>query len=204
MDIGEAGTAVRHKLAEIQRGLFIADDGETVDFRGSIPTWRNIELVRVSGGPSVWQWAFLAFAGLLACAWLVGSAVRGVGLRRRSRLAIDREPIGPRRWRRLGSAVATLTAILTLATIAVLAAMPGLVDSGFIGWLELPLAQRLLLHLPFALAVVGGCLVALGAVGWVRAWWSGQLRVQHATLTAATALFLAQLTAWRLIGWGFA
>ena len=50
---------VRHRLAEVEPGLFLADNGETLDLRGHVPTWRNLRLVRVSGGPSPWQWAIL-------------------------------------------------------------------------------------------------------------------------------------------------
>jgi hypothetical protein len=38
--------------------------------------------------------------------------------------------------------------VLTLGTIALLAALPALVDPGFLGWFELPVAQRLVFHLP--------------------------------------------------------
>ncbi len=82
--------------------------------------------------------------------------------------------------------------------------MPGLVDSGFLGWLEFPMPLRLVLHLPLALAVVGGFLIAITAVAWVRGWWTGAARLRNATLAIATALFLAQLGAWHLIGWGVA
>jgi hypothetical protein len=55
----EAEAPVRHRLAEVEPGLFLADNGETLDLRGQVPTWRNLRLVRVSGGPSRWQWAIL-------------------------------------------------------------------------------------------------------------------------------------------------
>ena len=41
------------------------------------------------------------------------------------------------------------------ATVALLAWMPGLVDAGFLGWLDLSPAERLALHLPLAVAVLG-------------------------------------------------
>ncbi len=80
--------------------------------------------------------------------------------------------------------------------------MPGLVDSGFLGWLEFPLALRLAAHLPLALAIAGACTVALVAAGWVRRWWSSAVRLQYAALAVATIALLAQLYAWRLVGWG--
>ena len=198
------GDAQRYLLSEIEPGLFIADDGEMLDLRGSIPTWRNIELVRVSGGPAMWQWAVLAFVGLVAGAWLVSAIVGALRRRRSDRLGVDREPAGRGRWRRVASALAALTAMLTLATIGLLAWIPGLIDSGFIGWLEMPMPLRLALHLPLALAAVGGCFVAIIAVGWARRSWSGVASLRLATFSMATAVLVAQLGAWRLIGWGFA
>jgi hypothetical protein len=80
--------------------------------------------------------------------------------------------------------------------------MPGLVDSGFLGWLNLPIAERLAFHLPLALAVLGGCTVALGAAGWVGRWWPSAVRQQYAALAVAAVALLVQLASWRLIGWG--
>ena len=41
-----------------------------------VPTWRNLRLVRVSGGPSSWQWGILGAAALIAVIWLVAAPVR--------------------------------------------------------------------------------------------------------------------------------
>jgi hypothetical protein len=46
--------------------------------------------------------------------------------------------------------------------------------------------------------------MALVAVGWVRGRWTGLARIQHAAFAVATALLVAQLAVWGLIGWGFA
>jgi CubicO group peptidase (beta-lactamase class C family) len=48
----DTGPLVRHRLAEVAPGLFLADNGETLDLRGKVPTWRNLRLVRVAGGPA--------------------------------------------------------------------------------------------------------------------------------------------------------
>ena len=105
-------------------------------------------------------------------------------------------------WRRLTGATAALTATFALGTITLVAAVPGLVDSGFLGWLEFPLGQRMALHLPLAFfaATVGP--VTLGAFGRVRRWWSGAIRVRYAALVLASVVLAAQLAAWHLIGWG--
>ena len=80
-------------------------------------------------------------------------------------------------------------------------AMPGLVDSGYIGWLELPLVERLALHLPLALAAAVACMVVLAIAGLRGRWWSRGEMLQYGALAAATAVVVVQLAAWRLIGW---
>ena len=47
----ESGTPDRLRLSEIEPGLFLAENGETLDLRGVPPTWRNIELVRACRRP---------------------------------------------------------------------------------------------------------------------------------------------------------
>jgi hypothetical protein len=92
--------------------------------------------------------------------------------------------------------------LLILANAGLVALLPGLVDSGFLGWLDLPLAERLALHLPLILAVVAAGTVALAALGWVGRWWSTAVRLQYAALAIAAMAFVGQLAVWRLIGWG--
>jgi hypothetical protein len=92
--------------------------------------------------------------------------------------------------------------VLVLGNVALLVAAPGLVDSGFLGWLELPVALRLALHLPFALAVLAGCTVALTVVGWWRTWWTGAALARYAVLGVAGVAVTGQLAVWHLVGWG--
>jgi len=83
-----------------------------------------------------------------------------------------------------------------------LVAITGLVDSGFLGWLEFPIGQRLLLHLPLALTFAAGCLVVLTAVGWTRRRWGRAGALRYVGLAAASVALVVQLAAWHLIGWG--
>ena len=89
-----------------------------------------------------------------------------------------------------------------LGTVALLAWMPGLVDSGFLGWLDLSPAERLALHLPLAVAVLGASTVALVASGWIGRWWSSAVRLQYAALAVAAIALVPLLAGWHLIGWG--
>ena len=185
----------RHRLAEIEPGVFLADDRETLDLRGPIPTWRNFRLVRVSDGPSPWQWAILGAAALVALTWLGGALARTVRRSPASRTATSR-------WRGVAATVAGATALVVLAVVALLAWLPGLVDAGFLGWLELPPAERLALHLPLAVAVLGASTAALVAAGWIGRWWPSAVRLQYTALALAAVALGALLAGWHLIGWG--
>jgi len=186
----------------VEPGLFLADNGETLDLRGEDPTWASLRLVRVAGGPAPWQWAILGLAAILAAMWLVAAAVRMIR-RRHSPSGPTPDPAIARRWRPIAGAFAMVTAMLALLSVVMISAVPGLVDSGFLGWLELPMVFRLILHLPLGLAVVSACMVVLVAAGWVLRWWSSALRLQYTLLAVAAVAVVAQLAAWQLIGWGF-
>jgi hypothetical protein len=69
--------------------------------------------------------------------------------------------------------------------IALIAVVPGLVDSGFIGWLDFPPGQRLVWHLPLAVAVLMVALLAIGTIGWIQDWWARSVRLQYAGLFLA-------------------
>ncbi|MEU4293794.1 serine hydrolase [Kribbella sp. NPDC026596] len=194
----ETDSLIRHQLVEVAPGLFLADSGETLDLRGPDPRWQGLRLVRVAEGPAVWQWSILGTAALVAAAWLVAAAAREVR-RHRTRSASGERPAG---LRRIAALTPVVTAMLTIANVALLAWMPGLVDSGFLGWLDIPLAQRLALHLPLALAVLSASTLVLMTAGWALRWWSNALKLHYAVLAVASVTVIAQLATWHLIGWG--
>jgi hypothetical protein len=193
----ESGSLLRFRLVEVEPGIFLAANGETLDLAGPDISWRGLRLVRAAGGPAPWQWAVLLAAAAAATVWLVGSALRV--LRRGS--VVRRRPVG-RGWLRLAAAVGAVTAVLVLASVAILAWMPGLVDSGFIGWLQLPLAQRLALHLPAALALFALGWIVIAVAGRVGHWWPGSVAWLNTALAVGAAATVAQLAAWQLVGWG--
>ena len=195
----ETESLVRHRLAEVEPGLFLADNGETLDFRGQVRTWRNLRLVRVSGGPSSRQWAMLGAAALVALAWLVGALARTVRrvLGSRSSSAVPRT--GARRWRRVAALVASATALLTLLTVGILVSLPGLVDAGFQSWLDLSPTEWLVLYLPAAVALSGASTAVLAASGWIGHWWSRAVTLQYAALAGASVALVSLLAGWHLI-----
>jgi len=201
-EAGEETPPARHRLAELEPDLFLADNGEVLDLRGSTTTWRNIELVRASGGPSLWQWALLAVTAAIALLWMVAAAAQAISGRRRSASApAGRNRPDPRS--RATSALAFATALLALANVALLAGMPALVDSGFVGWIDVALPLRLALHLPLAVALLGPVLVGVVVVGLFQRRWHGVARARYASLAVVTTALVAQLASWGLIGWGF-
>ena len=198
----ETESLVRHRLAEVEPGLFLADNGETLDLRGHVPTWRNLRLVRVSGGPSRWQWAILGAAALVALTWLVAALARSIRRSAGSRSSSKRQRAATHRWGRVTTAlVASATALLMLATVALLAWIPGVVDvAGFQGGLDLSLGQRLVADLPLAVAVLGASTVVLAASGWTGRWWSRAVTLQYAALAVAAIALVPLLAGWHLIG----
>lgn len=200
-EVDEDGTAARLRLVEVKPDVFLADNGETLDLTGPTLRWRSFALVRVTGGPAPSQWAILVAVVLLTATWLVAAVARAIP-RIRSRSDSTLPPAPTTRWRGIAAAVTALTALLALANVGLVAAMPGLVDSGFLGWLELPLAERLALHLPLVMAVLSIGTVALAVAGWIGRWWSSAVRLQYAVLAGASSVLVVQLAAWRLIGLG--
>jgi CubicO group peptidase (beta-lactamase class C family) len=195
----------RHRLTEVQPGLFLADNGETLDFRASQAIWRNLKLIPVTNGPLPWQWLLLALVAVVSVAWFAGGLLAAVRRRRasarRPRALAD---AAGRRGRRLMSAIAGLTASASLLTIGIIASTPGLADAGFIGWLGMPTVQRLALHLPAVVAFLALSMIVFGAVGLARRWWTLRSGMGYVALTVAAALLTIQLLAWHLVGWALA
>jgi hypothetical protein len=158
-------------------------------------------MVKIEDGPSLWQKAILAGCALIFLSALLAYPVRGL-VRRIRRPATARVAAGTGPWARLGSILAVLTSLLGLLSIAMLAAIPLLIYSGFLGWLELPAWQRLLLHAPLALAITVAGLLALNVPAWMNRWWSLGDRVHYSVLTLISVALVVLLHQWHLIGLG--
>ena len=101
----------------------------------------------------------------------------------------------------MAAAVASATALLTLAMVTLVVFIPGLVDVGeFRGGLELSLAERLAANLPLAVAILGVSTVVLSASGWIGGWWSRAVTRQYAALAVAAIALVPLLAGWHLIG----
>jgi hypothetical protein len=79
-------------------------------------------------------------------------------------------------------------------------ALPMIIYSGFLGWLELPLWQRVLMHTPLAFLVTGASFLALNILAWKNRWWSLPERIRFLVFDLAFIVMLLFFSYWRLIG----
>jgi hypothetical protein len=202
-DASEDGTPVRHRLSEFQPGLFLAENGETLDLRGPSQRWRGVGLNPVTNGPLAGQWALPAVVVVVAAGWLVAGCAASLRPRRRSgRSSTVGAPTCGRIGRRLTTAIAAAAALAALVSVSTIRAVPGLVDVGFLGWMAFPLPVRLAFHLPLAVALLAAALAALLVAGALRHWWTPRIRPRDAALAVALTALAAQLASWHLVAWG--
>jgi hypothetical protein len=91
-----------------------------------------------------------------------------------------------------------------LLSIGLVVAIPMIIYSGFLGWLNLPLWQRLLMHAPFAFLVAGVGFLALNVPAWKNHWWPRGEKIYFLTFGLASVAVLLLLAQWQLIGLGLA
>jgi hypothetical protein len=166
-----ADAPIRHRLAEIKPGLFLADTGRRSTCGDRSPP----------GG------TFASFASRAA-------PPNGSGCSSGQ----PRSP-PPRGWS-TAALVASATALLILGNVALLAWVPGLVDTGFAGALDLSPAEQLAVHLPLALAVLGSSMLVLAPSGWIGRWWSRAVTLQYAALAGVAIALVPLLAAWHSLG----
>ena len=185
------------KLTEVAPGLFFASNGEALDLRGRVFTWRNIKLIKTGQGPVPWQKGVLWVCALFFLAGLLWLPVRGlVRLFRRA---------GPsaqvsRRWRSVRAVTVLLSSLGGLASIGLIFLMPLVVHSGFLGWMHLPFWVRALMHGPFVLLVFGGGFLAITATGWKNHWPIQSERIFSLVLAGAVVAMIGLLGYWHMIG----
>ena len=121
------------------------------------------------------------------------------GLIRRIRHAVPAAKPASR-WARLTPVLVVLTSLFGLLSIGMIAAIPMIIYSGFLGWLELLPWQRLLMHMPFAFLVAGVGFLALNVPAWKNHWWSRWERVYFLMFSLASVVVLLLLNQWSLIG----
>jgi CubicO group peptidase (beta-lactamase class C family) len=198
-DGSEDGTPVPHRLVEYSPGLFLADNGETLDLRPPTPSWRGLHLNPVTGGPLTVQWALLVLVAAAATGWLLMASTAAFRHHRTAN-PVPAGGGGARFGRGATAAVASVGALSALGTVAGIAMIPGLVDVGFLGSLPFQLPVRLLLHLPLVVSLLTVALVVVLATGAVLRWWGRRFRWRDTLLALALATLTILLTHWNLVG----
>ncbi len=178
-----------YPVVEIEPGLFIAFDGEAIDFRGPIVTVSNNKLERDSGVLQA-QNILLRLSGIgfvLAIVWNGAGLVRGI-IRRRKEPGMRSPKL---HWlEKSTNTTITLGSLLALVTISTLFKFPILLYSG------VPLPQRGLpidMQLGFSIiyTVFGLMLLSVGGVAFS---WSAGLgtrlnRIWSSVFTGILVLF---------------
>ncbi len=191
---GSSLTLNGERLYETQRGLFFAADGEVLDLRGPVPTWRNSSLSRfaIPG----WQW-ILAGCGMIA---FVGAAlatpVVAVAGRRGRRGRNGSRPVF---WTAFGAAAALVLACGLLSVA--LAQFPYFIGDGMPALTPgVPLFQGILILTPEIILALACVLAGCAVLSWRDGLWSVAGRVACSVLAAGAVLITASLAVWRLMG----
>lgn len=190
----------QYRLYEVAPGLFFTETGQAMDFRSTPPVFRNIKLKKVGSGPSALAWGVLIACGLAMLSALLALPARPIWRRIRRQGSESRLPAPV--LAAAANSLAVIGSLCGLACIGLLAAFPRIIYSGFIGWLALPVGQKLLLHAPLGLAVCAVALAGLAFPAWRRSWWGQGQRWHYTLLVLAALAETALLAGWRLIGLG--
>jgi hypothetical protein len=190
---------VKLRLYEIAPGLFFTETGQALDLR-TAPTYRGIKLAQAGSGPSPAVWGILAACGLVMLAVLLVALGRPIARRLRREGQPAASPAPRRPMVTAAGGLAVLGSLCGLASIGLVIAIPRLIYSGYLGWLPVPLGQKLLFHAPLGLAVCAVALAILAIPAWRQGWWRRGQRWLYTALVVAALAETALLASWRLIG----
>jgi CubicO group peptidase (beta-lactamase class C family) len=190
---GDALALDGQTLYPVAAGLFFTPDGEALDFRGPVPTWRNIELARIGIPP--WQWILICCGLLAFSSSLVAAGPIAIARRARGWEAAGCKPLS---WTAFTGAgiVALLIGLLAFA----LCQYPFLIGDGTPAWTPgIPFAQGAVILAPYLLllfsCVMAGCAVA----SWRGRYWSTPGRTGYTIMAAGAVLAAVMVVIWGLI-----
>lgn len=199
IELKVSDAADKLRLTEVEPGLFFTANGEALDFRGEVPTWGNVKLVKIGEEPSLWQQVILVVCALVFLTTLLWPPLRSIIHRFRG-IVPERTTTGEGAV--LASAAAISSSLFGLLSIGMVFTLPMIIYSGFLGWLELPLWQRLLMHAPLAFLVTGAGFLALHGLALKNRWWSRTENIHSLVFDLAFVAVLLFFSYWRLIGLG--
>ena len=158
-----------HPLVEVEPGLFFAPDGEALDFRGPIPTGRNIKLEKDNGifQAQIILLGFCVIGFLSVIPWSVAGFLGSVKQRRKGKKTRP-----PRlNWLGVSTRIAiTLASLLALGTLPMLIQYPILLFSGT------PLPHGGLhfeQQIGFSMVYAAAALTLLSVIGLSLSWGAG-------------------------------
>ncbi len=155
-----------YPLIEVEPGLFFAPDGEALDFRGDIPTGRNIKLVKDNGILQAQNilLTVCVIGFILAILWSIARFVRSIIQRR------NKKEMRPPRlnWLEVSTWIAiTLTSLLALGTLPMLIQYPVLLFNGT----PLPLGRlHFAQRIGFSMVYAAAGLTLLSVIGLSLSW----------------------------------
>jgi CubicO group peptidase (beta-lactamase class C family) len=189
-----------YRLHEVEPGLFFTETGQALDLRTKPPTFRNLQLTRVGPGPAPVARALLVMCGLVMLAAVILLPRRRLGRVHQHRPV---EPVAPESGRAIGLAAtsaAVAVSLCGLASIVMVALVPRIIYTGYVGWFDLATWQEIWSRAPLALALSTVALAALTIANWRHAQRTGRRHWVRPALIAAALIEIALLASWHLIG----
>jgi CubicO group peptidase (beta-lactamase class C family) len=156
----------RTQLTEFEPGLFFSPYGDAVDFRGQVPTFGDIPLIKIDPRTKLMQIVFYAICGLVFLSALFFGPLRALIRRIRRENASEeslavRSPLSPRLvWSGILAALASLFSLFLIAIIMLipnmvylLAFIPLLRPYVDLSWWQFAILSLPFLSLVLALAI---------------------------------------------------
>ncbi len=187
------------KLAELRPGLFFTSTGEALDLRGSIPTWRSIQLEKIEISPALK--ALLVVSQLLFLSAIIGWPVAYLLKRLRTRkLQEDRQP--KKALMRGARPVAGILAALYLVFVfGLMTSFSFLINYGVVWTSRLPLIPKMAFVGLLLSAGLAAILPVFTILAWKRNSWTLLERLHYSLVTVAALFVTTVFSAWNLLKW---
>ena len=183
-------------LTEVEPGLYFSPYGDTVDFRGRIPTYSDIRLVKIDARTGLFYIAFYAACGLVFLSTLLYPPLRSLVRRIRRKSASLEAAIDPSRspWLVWIGILTELASFFSLVSLALIALIPNMLYTlAYIPWprpyVDLAWWQFALMSLPFISLLLAVLIVLLAGLLTRSHPWRGTLRPYYVIVFLALSVF---------------